>query len=159
MQRDSHQLTSLLPFSNSKSAWFNLSFLTKTLMCITHNHYNFQHLSPAGHVKGMQEKLTHFSRTSVKWLCDLSLILSRNMLPFLMLTFSSLFLERKRGEKAPFYVCHSNIAKNLLKHTSNLLQTLIFRYNSVVHCNALSPLHCITDISIHQWHLITQDDP
>lgn len=100
----------------------------------------------------MQKKLTHFSSTSVKWLSDLSFILSRNMLPFLMLTFPSLFLERKRGEKPQFI---SVTATNFLKYTTKqLLQTPIFRYNNVVHCNAVSSLHCITDTSLHQRQLL-----
>lgn len=82
----------LLPFSDLQSAWFESYFLTKALMLVIHNHSSFQHFSPAGHAKGMQRKLTQLHRTSVKWLCDLSLILSRNMLPFLMLTFPRLFL-------------------------------------------------------------------
>lgn len=99
----------------------------------------------------MQKKLTHFSSTFVKWLCDL-FILSRNMLPLLMLTFPSLFLERKRREKPQFI---SVTATKLLKYTTKqLLQTPIFRYNNVVHCNAVSSLHCITDTSFHQTKLL-----
>lgn len=73
---------------------------------------------------------------------------------------SKFIFGEEKGRKAPFYICYSNTAKNLLKHTTKqLLQTLIFRYNNVVHCNAVSPLHCIADTSVHQRHLITQDNP
>lgn len=73
---------------------------------------------------------------------------------------SKFIFGEKKGKKAPVYTCYTNTAKNLLKYTTKqLLQTPIFRYNNVVHCNAVSSLHCITDTSLHQRHLITQDNP